>query len=447
MQSLIVRTCFVIWICLGLDVCHGEHVMNNERRLHNMYSLHPKFANVESLKTTASDPWPHTPQDDNLCNIKKLKVIIIMASDRGYYEKMLRCMDKGQDSVSVNSKYADQHEYSLRMYIDDDIPFIMKHEKNSLAGELRKLFAMADASHPQGPKFGYWTTNKKETNPDLVMWVDGDATLYSNSIPTISIEEVIRRTCLRAEYPSNYVRVVGQDFGGNVNAGWYIIGTGVFGSHLLSYLLELAEIYDTCGMWGQHMIQEALLMVMGGTPPPWNFVLPCTGEKYGCFKESTLHTIKNECNHTKECVIHKANMYVNITNYHKLKSDASSLNGCFSEKKYDYVPNAYDNYQRSQLAINYQKSLLKPGEVITSCDENCCGYNSFPSPQCNLGDINRSNPEELANFNKTTWWAASGAGIVLLPALDPEVKFNVIRVHTELLWHHGHGRLFKANCE
>jgi hypothetical protein len=40
-----------------------------------------------------------------------------------------------------------------------------------------------------------------------------------------------------------------------VNAGWYIIGGGTFGTHFLKYLLELFDIYGPCGMWGQHLIQ------------------------------------------------------------------------------------------------------------------------------------------------------------------------------------------------
>lgn len=68
-------------------------------------------------------------------------------------------------------------------------------------------------------------------------------------------------------------------------------------------------------MWGQHLIQEALLMVMAGTPPPWNLVLPCSGEKHGCFTNKTLEAILHECHRDKDCVLSHAAAYTNTTKY------------------------------------------------------------------------------------------------------------------------------------
>lgn len=39
----------------------------------------------------------------------------------------------------INTKYADAHNYSLRFYVDEDVPFIACHGKNALMGELRKV--------------------------------------------------------------------------------------------------------------------------------------------------------------------------------------------------------------------------------------------------------------------------------------------------------------------
>ena len=44
-----------------------------------------------------------------------------------------------------------------------------------MAGELRKIFGMAGAMRPTGPRYGNWTTVAQHINPGAVMWVDGDA--------------------------------------------------------------------------------------------------------------------------------------------------------------------------------------------------------------------------------------------------------------------------------
>jgi hypothetical protein len=148
---------------------------------------------------------------------RKLKVIIVMGSDRRYHEHLVKCIP-GDYPVLLNTQYADLNNYALRMYIDDDIPFIMKHKANALQGELRKIFGLADALHPDGPRHGYWTTKAQYINPDVVMWVDGDATLRgSHGGLTLTVEQVVMIGCSRSEYPLNYVRILAQDSGTNVS--------------------------------------------------------------------------------------------------------------------------------------------------------------------------------------------------------------------------------------
>ena len=85
------------------------------------------------------------------------------------------------------------------------------------------------------------------------------------------------------------MRVLGQDSGGNVNAGWYLISAKAFGMHFLRYVLELFEIYGPTGVWGQNVIQEALLVVMRGEPPHlWSYSIPCSGEKLGVLPRRVL---------------------------------------------------------------------------------------------------------------------------------------------------------------
>ena len=55
----------------------------------------------------------------------------------------------------------------------------------------------------------------------------------------ISVEEVVRRACARAEMPRSFVRIIAQDSGNNVNAGWYLVGASAFGAHFLRYLTEV----------------------------------------------------------------------------------------------------------------------------------------------------------------------------------------------------------------
>ena len=78
------------------------------------------------------------------------------------------------------------------------------------------------------------------------------------------------------------------------------------------------------------------------------------------------------------------------------------------------APNAEANYKRSFEAIATQKPDCNARE------EPCCdGFNTFASPACN-GGSNRTG-EHL-----TRMWGASGAGVVLLPEMDQEVKFNFV---------------------
>lgn len=67
----------------------------------------------------------------------------------------------------------------------------------------------------------------------------------------LSIEKVVLRACVRAAYPKDYVRIVGQTSGNNINAGWYIISGGSFGAHFMKFILEVFEVYGPCKMWGQ----------------------------------------------------------------------------------------------------------------------------------------------------------------------------------------------------
>lgn len=55
-----------------------------------------------------------------------------MGSDRGYAERVARCLKPGEDPVGYNTRYADAHNYSLRFYVDEDVPFVAKHGKNAL---------------------------------------------------------------------------------------------------------------------------------------------------------------------------------------------------------------------------------------------------------------------------------------------------------------------------
>lgn len=88
--------------------------------------------------------------------------------------------------VNYNSAYADRFNYSLRFYIDEEVPFVAAHGRNAMMGELRKVFALADALRPSGPKYGEWRTKAMFEKPDLVMWVDGDARKSFHRCPCIS---------------------------------------------------------------------------------------------------------------------------------------------------------------------------------------------------------------------------------------------------------------------
>ena len=98
-----------------------------------------------------------------------------MGSDAVYHNKTLKCLKPLWVPVTYNTAYADLFNYSLRFYIDEKVPFVAAHGKNAMMGELRKVFALADAMRPTGPRFGEWKTKAKHIKPDLVMWVDGDA--------------------------------------------------------------------------------------------------------------------------------------------------------------------------------------------------------------------------------------------------------------------------------
>jgi len=119
-----------------------------------------------------------------------------------------------------------------------------------------------------------------------------------------------------------------------------------------------------------------------------------------------------------------------------LDGRSSVLNGCFSVAKYELAPNAEANYKRSIEAMSSQKPGCNP--LIEPC---CDGFFNFALPACNSGGI-RSGKHSMSRM-----WGASGAGVVLLPEKDEEVKFNSMRLHTLLLWHHGHNRFVSEKCE
>jgi hypothetical protein len=387
--------------------------------------------------TQAVNPWPQEEAAvDNLCALvqaRKLTVTIVMGSDLGYHQHVERCTKKGEDPVAINAKFADKYGYSLRFYIDEEVPFIMRHGKNAMMGELRKIYALADSMRPSGPQHGTWRTTLQTIRPDLVMWVDGDAHIvgkFQNN--PLTIEQVVRRACERADMPPSFARIIAQDSGSNVNAGWYIISARSFGIHFLHYLTELFEVYGPCKMWGQHLIQEALLVLMAGTPPPWPLVLPCSGEMFYCLTNKTLAPILHECHGSKDCVLTKAAALTNATRFGSLATSAAALNTCFGKTKMIMAPNAEAMVERAYAAIAAQG----PG-CVPQPERPCCfGYNTYDTPACNGG----------ANHSDGRWWTASGAGVVLLPEGDDYVTFNRLKLHTNFLWHHGHGRLISGAC-
>lgn len=232
-------------------------------------------------------PWPNIPDQDNLCDRitidrhnkhqTKLKVIIVMGSDRSYHNKVISSSIKNRDPLSVNTRYADKNGYALRMYIDEDIPYLMKFRGMIF----RKWFTMNDClNYTHGLQYGHFTTKviftredlKLDNVPPIAMWVDGDAFFlpigqldismlhqltkqnreargvgkmrqslvveqkqqqqqqnkYTKKHISLTIEEVIQRTCERAEYPRRYVRVITQDSGNNV-----LIYNCLFSYHML----------------------------------------------------------------------------------------------------------------------------------------------------------------------------------------------------------------------
>ena len=422
----------------------------------------PLFAGFEELRTSASNPfWGST--DVNLCVISKkrlLKATSVMGSDRAYADRTRRCIKEGwRNPVEQNKEYADAHGYGLRLYVDEDVPFLVAHRPNAMQGELRKIFALADSIRPAGPEFGTWLSVARHARPDLVMWVDFDAhieglgrrpivgrgeeqphlgdesvepAVANRSSTALDLNEVTRRACRYAEYPADFVRFIANDAGNNVNAGLYIIAVGYFGSYFLKYILELFEIYGATGAWGQHIIQEALLVAMSGKPPSdWTIALPCSGEKSGILTNLTVRVLSKKCTaQPPPCVRAHATAWVNSTSSGKLVNSANILNGCFMKTKYELAPNAEDNWLRAEEAIATQE----PG--CSRFNGDCCdGYNRFASPACNGGSTHSG-----------SYWAASGAGIVLLPTADEYVRLNSVKFKTNLLWHHGHGKLLRGDC-
>jgi len=221
----------------------------------------------------------------------------------------------------------------------------------------------------------------------------------------------VRRSCPRAEHPPGFVRVLAQDSGPSVNAGWYLLSRCRFTTRLLHYWLELFRIYQPCKMWGQHLIQEALLVVMGGkSPDHWSLSLPCTGRAFHALPRATEIEFEKEClNNTsytssdsavksdqqwealldyafhhefesntaqtsgpalsfeslRHCVLRMSTQSVAHVCSGKLKyndsagraggislqEEVGSLNSCFARSKYDWTPNAEANWLRAEGAL------------------------------------------------------------------------------------------------
>jgi hypothetical protein len=116
----------------------------DRRFLKGNFGFVPSFAHMSSIQATAAAPWPGAAEADNLCQIareRSLRVTIVMGSDRAFAERTARCVKPRELPVRINTAYANRYNYSLRLYIDEDVPFIMRHGKNALAGELRKVWS------------------------------------------------------------------------------------------------------------------------------------------------------------------------------------------------------------------------------------------------------------------------------------------------------------------
>jgi len=179
---------------------------------------------------------------------------------------------------------------------------------------------------------------------------------------------------------------------------------------------------------GQNLIQEALLVVMSGKPPPWDLVLPCSGNKRSpCLSREVVDKFQQVCGEERSCLLSQTGAWVLANKNNSMERSALVLNGCFAEAKNLYAPSTVDKYLVGQETMKRQGSYCAQ-DITSKC---CPGPSSFGSPECYDGK----------------YWAASGAGVVLLPGPnDPEVNFNRMKLQSEYLWHHGHGRLISPDC-
>jgi len=194
-----------------------------------------------------------------------------------------------------------------------------------------------------------------------------------------------------------------------------------------NYIAALHVSFTRC-LAGQNLIQEALLVVMSGKPPPWDLVLPCSGHKNNpCLSREIVDKLHGVCGEDRNCVLSQSAAWVLAHKNNSMERSAIVLNGCFGEAKLVYPPNAEDKY------LVGQKTILHQGEDCAKLNTHkCCpGPAAFGTPACYNGKH----------------WAASGAGVVLLPGPnDPEVNFNRMKLQTQYLWHHGHGHLISPDC-
>ena len=176
------------------------------------------------------------------------------------------------------------------------------------------------------------------------------------------------------------------------------------------------------------MIQEALLVVMSGKPPPWDLVLPCSGNNRNpCLSRKVVDKVQQVCGDDRSCLLSHSAAWVSANKNNSMERSASVLNGCFAEAKNLYAPSTLNKY-----LVGRETMKLQGGNCSKFVAGKCCpGPSSFGSPDCYRGK----------------YWAASGAGVVLLPGPhDPEVNFNRMKLQSEYLWHHGHSRLINSDC-
>jgi hypothetical protein len=179
---------------------------------------------------------------------------------------------------------------------------------------------------------------------------------------------------------------------------------------------------------------------MDGSPPPWSYSLPCSGELMKVLPPAVLQVIELSCGNGakdedwRQCVLREAYKHVTSKFEGRLASAASTLNGCFSMNKFNLAPNSQDVWETGMRTIKAQNSGERKCSTsnVAGVPLCCGGWNTFAGAGCYGG----------------RHWSASGAGVVLLNAGDKELQFNLMRLHSKLLWHHGSssGQFVPKSC-